>query len=199
MFLFCEYMIAHRGRDRSSFIAGSSTHNNRIERLWRDMRIHTTQAYMELFKSFEMEGMDLTNILHIYTLQYLFIPRIQYCLQQFINTWNNHKMRTENNYSPLQLLTNLEGFIAADVQAVDEDNYGLELGADDSGDNAADNDVPLVECNAVECPLNNEQLCEFRDTVQPISLNDSFEMQRNKYFDGLLIINDIFYHQSVIN
>lgn len=33
----CEYMIRARGTDRGSHIAGPSTHNQRIERLWRDV------------------------------------------------------------------------------------------------------------------------------------------------------------------
>mmetsp|Transcript_6806 Transcript_6806/g.9531 ORF Transcript_6806/g.9531 Transcript_6806/m.9531 type:complete len:249 (+) Transcript_6806:49-795(+) len=51
--LVADYMLQHRGLNRSSYIAGTSTHNNRIERLWRDMRSHTTQFYMDLFRSFE--------------------------------------------------------------------------------------------------------------------------------------------------
>ena len=98
-------------------------------------------------------------------------------------------MRTEHNYSPLQLLTHLEPSTAADVE--DPDNYGVE---DDENSENDNEDIPLVECNAVECPLNNEQLVEFKERIQPIALLDSFQVQRSKYFDALLTMNDIFYH-----
>ena len=31
------HMLRHRGIDRNSVLTGSSTHNQRIERLWRDL------------------------------------------------------------------------------------------------------------------------------------------------------------------
>ena len=35
--LVCHYMVINQGCDRGSHIAGSSVHNQRIERLWRDV------------------------------------------------------------------------------------------------------------------------------------------------------------------
>jgi hypothetical protein len=116
--LIAEFMIRQRGVGRASYIAGSATHNTRIERLWRDMRQHTIQSYIELFTSLELEGMDLCNLLHIYILQYLFIPVINEALNLFIAVWNNHKLSTENNRSPQQLLNDLSEFTAEEVETI---------------------------------------------------------------------------------
>lgn len=35
--LVCHFMVAYRGPGRASHIAGSSVHNQHIERLWRDV------------------------------------------------------------------------------------------------------------------------------------------------------------------
>jgi hypothetical protein len=33
----CQFMLEHQGLNHGSFIAGTSTYNQRIERLWRDV------------------------------------------------------------------------------------------------------------------------------------------------------------------
>ena len=38
--LVAQHMIHHRGADRRSVIVGSSVHNQRIERFWRDTCLH---------------------------------------------------------------------------------------------------------------------------------------------------------------
>ena len=76
----------------------------RIERLWRDVRNKVIQFYIDLFKSFEKVGMKIDDVWHIFTLQYLFMPRIQDDLNEFKETWNNHALSTESNRTPLQLL-----------------------------------------------------------------------------------------------
>lgn len=100
------YMIGHplRGVNRGSFIAGQSVHNTRIERLWRDLFEGVLCNFYNLFYSFEQENMlDPSDDLDITCLHFVFLPKINETLNSFLDMWNNHKLRTEKNKSPIQL------------------------------------------------------------------------------------------------
>ena len=78
------FMEQVRGPGRSSFITGSSTHNTRIERLWRDVYIAVSSIFVSIFQSLENSGrLDPLNDADMVCLHYVFIPRINRALQTF--------------------------------------------------------------------------------------------------------------------
>ena len=53
-----------------------------------------------------MEETGVLNIedeVQLFCLHYVFIPRINNSLREFMTTWNHHPLSTERNRSPLQL------------------------------------------------------------------------------------------------
>ena len=189
-----DYMILHRGVDTNAFITGSSTHNTRIERLWRDMRNHTIQAYIQLFRQFETEGMLLTNLLHIYTLQFIFIPLINADLLQFINMWNKHKLSSEHNRTPEQLMYYDHLDTIAPPEFIDPETYGVEERGEEPVE-ALEEDPGLasVVCDPIECPFDNDDdMEEFRQRVFPFTQNVSFDNFGAMYRSALIVMNDIY-------
>lgn len=99
-----EFMIRNRGTDRSSHITGRSVHNQRIERMWRDVYEHALDLFYQIFSSFEHQGtLNPDNEVHLFALHRVFIPLIQRSLDSFREAWNFHGLRTERNRSPQQL------------------------------------------------------------------------------------------------
>ena len=50
--------------------------------------------------------LKIDNPLHKVALHYVYLPRLNRALSSFVSAWNNHPLRTENNWSPERIWVN---------------------------------------------------------------------------------------------
>ena len=88
-----KYMISTHHNDFSCVLTGSSVHNERIKRLWRDVQRCVAVINFEVCRSLETDAkLDPLNEVDLYCLHYIFLPRINKIFLEFQGRWNNHSM-----------------------------------------------------------------------------------------------------------
>ena len=82
-------------------ITGSSVHNQRVERFWRDLLEGCTFLFYFLFRNMEiMSLLDPTNEVDLFCLHYIYTSIINRSLRLFCNGYSRHTISTAGNRSP---------------------------------------------------------------------------------------------------
>ena len=175
------WMLEHHGLQNRPVLTGLSVHNQRIERLWVDVYNYVLDHFRNVFYYLEENHLlDRTDELDLFALHFIFVPRIQSALDDFVSSWNNHPLSSESSNSPLQVW--IEGFYRyatndrtcvrdlLDHTSVDWGAYGIdELGPVPELQTSNNVVVPrsAIELDAVELVL-------LQESVRPLDNDNDF-------------------------
>ena len=185
------YTMYYQNMDSSSIIVGSSTHNQRIERLWCDIFRSVGQTFYELLYSLENEGiLDPLNDVDLFCVHFTILPKIASCLEEFTESWNHHSLSTESNLTPEQLYTigmierqttsqqqqHSNQSLTGNFNSIDLSSYGM--------DDTVTVDVPPTSADI--CTTLHGQLLSLQSLLGTEGINKNFG--RDFYIQAIQVI-----------
>lgn len=157
-----KFMITTHNNDYSCVITGSSVHNERIERMWRDVNRCVISMFADTFRNMEQDSiLDPLNEVDLYCLHYLYIPRLNKAITEFQESWNNHALSRKGAMTPYQL--HFEGLNYM-VQNFDHSIDILDANVDTSqlvGDHVSIPRMKFVPCTTLKQSLQLIDPLEF--------------------------------------
>ncbi len=164
-------MLKHSVHD-NPMLTGSSTHNQRIERLWRDVYRCVVSVYYQLFYYLEECGkLDPLSDKDLYCLHLVYQPKINETLATFMEGWNCHSLSTEHNLTPVQV------FSAGSILSRGTRMFSINESSEDVSQSIMLNPPPAVEVPYTATILGVEKHAQLTTLLQnSSSINSNFNV-----------------------
>ena len=163
-------MINHQGP--RSVIAGTSVRNQRVERLNGDVNVQVNRYFAETFRELEFEEkLDITNNTDKFCLHYVYLPRINKTLTDFVNFPHHHNISTEGSATPQQLMFAHRHLTQLHHSAMHAFNT---IPINFSSRTSIRNPTVLayVEVLPSVCPLPDVVMSQLREAINPLAVSD---------------------------
>jgi len=115
--------------------------------------------------------LDPVNEVHLYALHFVYLPRINRSIEEFILQWNNHPVRTENSLSPLQMWMQGVYNYAHSSQPAVQMLLGPRIDPESYGVSDDDPDPELQTNNHVEVPRSSIELSDSDKAVLEFAID----------------------------
>lgn len=191
--LVATFMVMYRGTGRGSHITGTSVHNQRVERLWRDVYSSCINLYYHLFYLMEDAGLlDIENEIQLFALHFVYLPRVNNQLNQFVESWNSHPLTSSNCFSPCQLWvrgmieninsghTATEGFFSENIMNFTHLNWNA---------NSPFIDANTVEVEPLSIAISSDDLESLQSQIQPLRNSDCWGI--DIYLETVLFVETL--------